>query len=85
MEYFNWKTIASAPASRVIRAGAEVWPLPHGGFGSGGHVYTHGLKTKRGTCYVVCRLVMKEVDATKLSMLAEQAHGGQAPSDSLYQ
>ena len=73
MEYFDWKTIAAAPACRAVRAGAEVWPLPSGGFFSGGRVYTHGLRTKRGTCYAVCREVMREVNATQLEMRAEQS------------
>lgn len=73
MDYMTWKTIASDPACRAIRAGGETWPLPNGGFFSGGRTYTHGLQTKRGTCYVVCREVMREVEATKIAMLAEQA------------
>ena len=73
MDYLTWKSIAAAPACRAIRAGAETWALPNGGFFSGGRVYTHGLQTKRGTCYVVCREVMREVDATKFDMLATRA------------
>src|SRR5690554_5898418 len=44
MDYFTWKSIAAAPACRAIRAGAETWALPNGGFFSGGRVYTHGLQ-----------------------------------------
>lgn len=72
MEYFAWKTIASAQACRAVRAGAKTWPLPGGGFYSGGYIYTHGLQTKAGTCYVVSSFVMRDVEATQLEMLAEQ-------------
>ncbi len=75
MDYLSWKTIASDPACRAVRNGAEVWPLPNGGFYSGGHVYTHGLRTKRGTCYVVSRWTMKGVAATQMEMLTEQKLG----------
>lgn len=75
MDYMTWKTIAAAPATRAVRAGAEVWPFPNGSFFSGGRTYSHGLRTKRGTCYVVCTHVMREVDAVKFEMLSEQAQG----------
>lgn len=79
MDYYNWKTIATAPACRAVRAGAEVWPLPNGGFFSGGRTYTHGLKTKRGTCYVVCREVMREVEAAKFEALTAKRDPRQEP------
>lgn len=65
MDYHSWKKIAAEPACRAVLAGAEVWPLPNGGFFSGGHSYTHGLQTKRGTNYVVSAWVMRAVEATK--------------------
>lgn len=76
LDYFTWKTIATAPACRAIRAGAETWPLPNGGYYSGNRVYSHGLRTRRGTCYVVSREVMREVDAAKVALLIEQAAQG---------
>lgn len=69
MDQFTWKTIAAEPACRAVRSGAEVWPLPGGGFYSSGHTYTHGLRTKRGTCYVVSNWVMRAVEQTRLDML----------------
>ena len=82
LDYVSWKTIGSAPAIRAVRAGAEVWPLPNGSFFSGGRTYSHGLKTKRGTCYVVCTQVMREVDATKFEMLSERASASAEPKGS---
>lgn len=67
------KTIATAPACRAIRAGAQTWPLPNGGYFSGGRTYTHGLKTKRGTTYMVSREVMREIECTKFDMLVESS------------
>ncbi len=81
MDYYNWKTIGAAPACRAVRAGAETWPLPSGGFYSGGRTYTHGLQTKRGACYVVCREVMKEVEATKNDMLVEQSSSNECSGE----
>jgi hypothetical protein len=67
MEFTSWKTIAAEAACRALRSGAEIWPLPIEFF-SGGRTYTHGLKTRRGTSYVVCREVMQTVDAARLEM-----------------
>lgn len=64
MDYMTWRTIASAPACRAVQAGAEIWKLPTA-FYSGGHAYTHALTTKRGTCYVVSRRVMRDVEAVQ--------------------
>lgn len=64
MDYYTWKSIASAPACRAVSAGAKVWELPTS-FYSGGYSYTHGLQTKRGTCYVVSRYVMRAVEASQ--------------------
>lgn len=68
MEYYAWKGIAAQPACRAVRAGAKVWVLPIS-FYSGGHTYTHGLMTSRGSCYVVSRRVMRSVEAIQAEML----------------
>lgn len=73
MSYMTWKTIATEPAIRAVRAGAKVWQLPGGGFFSGGHTYTHGLQTNRGTCYVVSKIVMRAVVATQKRMLEDSS------------
>lgn len=67
------KTIAAAPACRAVRSGAQVEPLPNGGYFSGGRYYTHRLTTKRGTVYMVSREVMSEITCTRFDMLAEKA------------
>ncbi|ELQ8316866.1 TPA: hypothetical protein ACPWO2_006388 [Pseudomonas aeruginosa] len=73
MSYMSWKTIASEQAVRAVRSGAKVWALPGGGFFSGGHTYTHGLQTNRGTCYVVSKIVMRAVVATQARMLEDSS------------
>lgn len=79
MDYYTWKSIASAPACRAVRAGAEVWELPIS-FYSGGYSYTHGLRTSRGTCYVVSSFVMRDVNATRLERLSERKSAGSPSS-----
>lgn len=84
MDYYTWKSIASAPACRAIRSGAEIWPLPIA-FSSGAYAYTHGLSTKRGTCYVVCKQVMRDVEHVLAEMRAEAVVAGPAaPTTKLY-
>lgn len=57
MDYYDWKSIDAGRAQRAIDNGARVFPLPIA-FYQGGASYTHGLETKRGTCYRISKLVM---------------------------
>lgn len=52
---------------RSVKAGATVWKLLTP-FYSGGATYAHGLKTVRGTCYVVSNWVMSSVEAAQAEM-----------------
>lgn len=63
----KWKPIDATRAVRSVKAGATVWKL-HNSFYSGGATYAHGLKTARGTCYVVSNWVMSSVEAAKAEM-----------------
>lgn len=67
----KWKPIDATRAVRSVKAGATVWKL-FTPFYSGGATYAHGLKTARGTCYVVSNWVMSSVVAAQAEM-AKQA------------
>lgn len=67
----KWKPIDATRAVRSVKAGATVWKLLTP-FYSGGATYAHGLKTARGTCYVVSNWVMSSVEAAQAE-LAKQA------------
>lgn len=63
----KWKPIDATRAVRSVKAGATVWKL-HTAFYSNGATYAHGLKTARGTCYVVSNWVMSSVVAAQAEM-----------------
>lgn len=63
----KWKPIDATRAVRSVKAGATVWKL-FTPFYSGGATYAHGLKTARGTCYVVSNWVMSSVEAAQAEM-----------------
>lgn len=66
----KWRPIDAARAVRAVKAGAVVWKL-YTPFYSGGATYGHGLRTSRGTCYVVSNWVMSSVLAAQAEMEAE--------------
>ena len=61
MDCYDWKSIDTGRAQRAVDKGARVFPLPTP-FYQGGASYTHGLETKRGTCYRVSKLVMAGIN-----------------------
>jgi len=69
MDYYDWKAIDTANAVRAVEQGATVWELPIS-FGNGQAVFTHGLQTRRGTCYVVSGWVMRAVEQAQRALLA---------------
>lgn len=59
--YYDWKSIDATRARRAIDKGAEVFKLPTSFCKAGGAAsYRHGLKTKRGDCYVISDRAMTQ-------------------------
>lgn len=56
--YTEWKSVGAERAQNAIDRGGRVFKLPIA-FGNGCAVYTHGIQTARGACYVLSRQVMR--------------------------
>ncbi|MDH0342111.1 hypothetical protein [Chromobacterium haemolyticum] len=56
--YYDWKSISAERAQRVLDQGGTLFKLPTT-FGNGMAVFSHGLKTKRGACYVVSDRILR--------------------------
>jgi hypothetical protein len=54
MEYYDWKSIGYEQAQRALDKGGVLWLLPIP-FGNGVASFTYGLRTKRGTGYVISK------------------------------
>lgn len=56
--YYDWKPISAERAQRAIDQGAKLFKLPTA-FGNFMAVFSHGLETKRGACYLVSDRILR--------------------------
>lgn len=63
--YYDWKSVSAERAQRILEKGGRLFKLPTA-FGNGMAVFSHGLETKSGACYVVSDRILRGLNRPEM-------------------